>query len=301
MVFGNRDDRSGTGVVFSRDPGTGEPTPTGEWVARAQGDELVSGHRTPQPIESLVVGDPAVAAELLAAVRLLERDARDAVEVEFTVESGRLHLLQRRVAKRSAPAAVRIAVDLCRAGLIDRSTAVSRISSGHVQAMVAAGRLVDGGGELVTGLAASPGTACGRALADVDDALEAASAGEPVVLVRPFTSPRDVVAMLQAVAVVTEQGGATSHAALVCREAGLPAVVGCGPGIRDLLDGRLVTVDGTSGRVFEGDRTTTSRGLTDASSDAVLRTLVRWAVEASGADGLSADHALAPVSGAATG
>jgi pyruvate,orthophosphate dikinase len=293
MVFGNRDDRSGTGVVFSRDPGTGAPGLTGEWVAGAQGDELVAGLRTPRPIRSLAEAQPAVAAELARAVEALERDAGDAVEVELTVESGRLHLLQRRVAKRSARAAVRIAVDLCEAGLIDRPTAVARISSDHVRAMAGAGRLVDGGVELVAGLAASPGTAAGRAHTDVDAALAAAEAGEPVVLVRPFTSPRDVVAMLQSVAVVTEQGGSTSHAALVCREAGLPAVVGCGTGTRDLLGGRVVTVDGTSGRVYEGALATPAGG----PSDAALRTLVTWAVEGAGADDLPPDHVLAPLSG----
>ena len=293
MVFGNRDDRSGTGVVFSRDPGTGAPGPTGEWVARAQGDELVSGLRTPAPLGSLAEAEPAVAAELARAVAVLECDAADAVEVEFTVESGRLHLLQRRVAKRSAPAAMRIAVDLCDAGLIDRPTAVARITSDHVRAIVGAGRLVDGGVELVAGLAAGPGTAVGRAHTDVDAALEAADAGEPVVLVRPSTSPRDVVAMLQSVAVVTEQGGATSHAALVCREAGLPAVVGCGAGARDLLGGRVVTVDGTSGRVFDGDLVAATGGPTDPA----LRTLVAWAVEAAGGGDLPAGHVLAPVAG----
>jgi len=253
----------------------------------------VSGLRTPAPLGSLAEAEPAVAAELARAVAVLERDAADAVEVEFTVESGRLHLLQRRVAKRSAPAAMRIAVDLCDAGLIDRPTAVARITSDHVRAIVGAGRLVDGGVELVAGLAAGPGTAVGRAHTDVDAALEAADAGEPVVLVRPSTSPRDVVAMLQSVAVVTEQGGATSHAALVCREAGLPAVVGCGAGARDLLGGRVVTVDGTSGRVFDGDLVAATGGPTDPA----LRTLVAWAVEAAGGGDLPAGHVLAPVAG----
>jgi pyruvate,orthophosphate dikinase len=226
-------------------------------------------------------------------VTALEADLRDVVEVEFTVETGRLHLLQRRTAKRSARAAVRSAVDLCRDGLIDRATAVARIPAHQAAALAGERRPVDGGTELARGLPASPGTAAGTAVGDVDRALELAAAGTPVVLVRPTTSPRDVVAMLQSVAVVAELGGASSHAALVCREAGLPAVVGCGPGIIERLAGRLVTVDGTSGRVLDGDRTGASvREEADSA-----RTLVAWAIEGLGGDRLPPGHPLAPLVG----
>jgi pyruvate,orthophosphate dikinase len=296
MVFGNRDDRSGTGVAFSRDPATGEPGLTGEWIARGQGDELVSGRRTPQPMASLAAAEPEVAAALAEAVAVLEADLRDVVEVELTVETGRLHLLQRRTAKRSARAAVRSSVDLCREGLIDRATAVARIPSHQADALAAERGTLDGGTELARGLPASPGTAAGTAVGDIDQALDLAEDGHPVVLVRPATSPHDVVAMLQSVAVVTERGGSSSHAALVCREAGLPAVVGCGPGTIDRLVGRPVTVDGTTGRVLDGDRT----GVTAGEDGAAVRTLVAWAVEGLDTDRLPADHPLASLAGCFT-
>ncbi len=255
MVFGNRDDDSGTGVLFTRDASTGEPVVTGDWLARAQGEEVVSGSRTPLTLDALGARHPALHAELLRVAALVESELHDMADIEFTVESGRLYVLQSRVGKRSPRAAVRIAVDLVREGRIDRATAVDRISREHaarlIEADAAAHRDHGAAPVLATGTGIGTGVATGVAVADVDEAEERAAAGEEVVLVRGMTSPEDVPAMFQSVAVVTETGGPTSHAALVCREIGLPCVVGCGEGTIEALWGRTVTVDGTTGRVYD--------------------------------------------------
>ncbi|WAL49331.1 pyruvate, phosphate dikinase [Rhodococcus pyridinivorans] len=253
MVFGNRDDRSGTGVMFSRDPATGENTLYGEWLATAQGEDVVSGEKTPNPLITVEELLPEVYPDLERIARVLEREHHDLVDIEFTVESGKLYVLQCRAGKRSPQAAVRIAVDLVREGLITGDEAVTRVSAEQAASLatnhaVHADRTV-----LATGLGAGPGVAVGQAVSDIDDALDLASSGTPVVLVRPSTAPDDVPAMFESVAVVTELGGATSHAALVCREIGLPCVVGTGAGAVAKLTGLTVTVDGTTGSVYEGD------------------------------------------------
>ncbi|HEY1840352.1 MAG TPA: pyruvate, phosphate dikinase [Mycobacterium sp.] len=255
MVFGNINANSGAGVVFSRNPMTGADEEFGEWLAGGQGDDVVSGTVDVEPIAALRSQQPAVYDELINAARSLERLAADVQEVEFTIEDGTLWLLQTRAAKRSAQAAVRLALQLLRDGLIDEAETLRRVAPAHVEALLQpslqpetqmAARL------LATGQPAGPGVASGRAYTEVDAAIDAADRGEDVILVRNHTSPDDIHGMLVARGVVTETGGATSHAAVVSRELGRAAVVGCGSGVAQSLAGRLVTVDGNEGEVREG-------------------------------------------------
>lgn len=275
MVFGNRDDRSGTGVVFSRDPSTGAPGLAGEWMPRGQGEDVVSGAVTPEPVASLATAMPAVHEEIARAVTGLEQAYADMVDVEFTVESGRLYILQARAGKRSATAALRIAVELAETGVVDRATGLGRLTADHARSHL--DTRAAGDGEVVArGTPAGPGAATGVVVDDPDDALDADG---PVVLVRPFTAPEEVPAMYASVAVVTEHGGATSHAALVAREAGLPCVVGCGEGTTAALAGRTVTVDGARGLVLDG-------AVGTAGSDVAApweSTLLTWVAERAGA------------------
>lgn len=253
MVFGNRDAHSGTGVVFSRDPATGAAHLFGEWLAQAQGEDVVSGERTPETIDEFATHDATLFAQLHDVATTLEREHRDLVDIEFTVESGTLYMLQCRSGKRSARAAVHIAVDLVNEAVIDKDEALARVSDDQIRTLLEDSTVTAGAQALATGVAAGPGSATGTVYTDTDAACAAAAAGESVVLVRPSTSPVDVPAMFESVAVVTEVGGTTSHAALVCREIGVPCVVGCGTGISDALAGQTVTVDGTTGTIYAGD------------------------------------------------
>ncbi|MFF0148168.1 pyruvate phosphate dikinase [Amycolatopsis sulphurea] len=253
MVSGDTDDESGTGVLFTCNPMTGRPEPYGEWLPRARGDDLVAGRRTPQPVDLLARHLPRAHTQLLAAGRSLEQVARWPQDIEFTVERGRLWLLQTRDAQCAPVAAVRIAVTLWRAGLIDVSHALQRVGprrlaelGRHRSATPAAGV------PLCRGVPASPGVASGTVVTDPEHARRRADAGHDIVLARPRTDPGDVPAMFAARAVLTEVGGATSHAAIVCRELNLPCVVGCGPGTLTPLQGRQVTVDGDTGAIFPG-------------------------------------------------
>ena len=281
MVFGNLDADSGTGVLFTRDPNTGEPGLFGEWLAKAQGEDVVSGERTPQPLSALAEAQPGNHAELERIARILEEDHRDMVDVEFTIESGTLYVLQARAGKRTALAAARIAVDMANEGLIDRRTALDRVTPEQARQLEEQGGGAVGGDRLATGLGASPGVGKGVAVTDTDEALRLADAGESVVLVRPATSPEDVPAMFVSAAVVTEHGGGTSHAALVCREIGLPCVVGCGDGTMGALDGRTITVDGTAGVVLDGAVGTAGGG----AGQELIETLTAWAGELTGRTG----------------
>jgi pyruvate, orthophosphate dikinase len=255
MVFGNINTKSGAGVVFSRNPMTGEADEFGEWVPGGQGDDVVSGTVDVEPIAALRDRQPAVYDQLIGAARALERLASDVQEIEFTIQDGTLWLLQTRPAKRSAQAAVRLALQLLGDGLIDEAETLRRVTPAHVEALLQpslqpetrlAAKL------LATGLPAGPGIASGRAYTEVDQAIEAADRGEDVILVRNHTSPDDIHGMLIARGIVTETGGATSHAAVVSRELGRAAVVGCGSGVTESLAGRLVTVDGYDGEVRDG-------------------------------------------------
>ncbi len=253
MVFGNRDARSGTGVLFSRNPNTGEPPAWGEWLVGGQGEEVVSGRTTPKRLDDLATSLPEVHRQLLDAATVLERDAADIQDIEFTVESGKLWLLQARSAKRSARAALRAAVAMADEGLISERDATSRVGAEQIRTVLRPSfGGVPGGEPMVRGEPACPGSASGTVVTDPDEADRRGNAGEDVVLVRPTTSPDDLHGMIGARAVVTELGGATSHAAVVSRELGRPCVVGCGEGTLAALAGREVTVDGTAGAVWPG-------------------------------------------------
>lgn len=255
MVFGNLGPNSGAGVVFSRNPMTGASDVSGEWLPGAQGDDVVSGTVDVEPITTLREQQPRIYDVLSAAARRLESVSSDVQELEFTVEEGTLWLLQTRAAKRSAQATVRLALRLRRDGLIDDTEVLRRVTPAHVDALLQPAlqpetRLT--AAVLAKGLAASPGVASGRAYTDVQAAVDAAERGEDVILVRSHTSPDDIHGMLVARGVVTETGGTTSHAAVVSRELGRVAVVGCGSGVAESLAGKLVTVDGSSGEVLDG-------------------------------------------------
>ncbi len=282
MVFGNRDDRSGTGVAFSRDPSTGEPAPYGEVLFRAQGDQVVGGTAATRPLSDLAEREPAVGAALRAGLSRLERHYRDVCQVEFTFESGRLWFLQVRAGGLVGGAAVRAAVDLADEGLIDRRTAVDRVSA-HDLASARTPRIRAGGEVLTRGQGASPGVAAGRIALTADRAVRMAAAG-PVLLVRPHTSPLDLHGMAAAAGILTGRGGPASHAAVVARSMGKPAVVAATglvvdpaagslrAGDRVLPEGTLVTIDGTGGEVVLGDP-----GSTTAAAGPHLRRLLAWA------------------------
>ncbi|MFI6772546.1 pyruvate, phosphate dikinase [Nocardia sp. NPDC050412] len=275
MVFGNLDALSGTGVLFSRNPNTGARAVFGEWLVGGQGEDVVSGRTTPRPLDELAVTLPQVHRQLLAAAELLERDGRDIQDIEFTVESGRLWLLQSRPAKRSARAAVRAAVAMADEGLIDADEALRRVDADQVRTVLRPASGDDTGlSPLAQGESACPGLASGIVVTDPDEAETRSAAGEHVILARPTTSPDDLHGMIAAQAIVTELGGATSHAALVSRELGRPCVVGCGAGVVEALVGRIVTVDGGAGTVWPGQ---VSGKAVEASVIEDIERLAQWA------------------------
>ena len=254
MVFGNLNDRSGTGVIFSRNPLSGDPTPFGEYLPRAQGEDVVSGRFTPQPLQAMKDKEPRAHAALLEAAAQLERQQGDIQDIEFTVQGGELFLLQARSAKRAPHAAVHAAVAMVEEGLIGIDTALTRVTPEQVLSLLLP-RLQDGAAatadSIAKGEGACPGVASGVFVADSDEAERRAAQGEAVILVRPTTSPEDIHGMIAARAVVTEQGGSTSHAAVVSRALGRPCVVGIGEssGIRC---GETGTLDGGAGLVYAG-------------------------------------------------
>ncbi|MGH3556066.1 MAG: pyruvate, phosphate dikinase [Mycobacterium sp.] len=255
MVFGNMDSKSGTGVLFSRNPMTGTNEPFGEWLPCGQGEDVVSGTFDVEPVSSLRGEQPAVYDELMTAATTLERIAKDVQDIEFTVEHGKLWLLQTRVAKRSAPAAVRLALALRDEGLIDDVEMLRRINPAQIETLLQPSLKPEtrlAAPLLAKGLPACPGVASGTVHVDVDDAINAAEDGQDVILVRSATSPDDIQGMMAACGIVTEIGGATSHAAVVSRELHRPSVVGCGAGVAAALAGKQITVDGTEGEVREG-------------------------------------------------
>jgi pyruvate,orthophosphate dikinase len=275
MVFGNLDDRSGTGVLFSRNPLSGEAPSWGEWLTRGQGEEVVSGHHTPERLDVLRERMPEVHAALLRAAAMLEADARDIQDIEFTVESGRLWLLQSRVAKRSPLAAIHAAVAFAEEGLISKQEALRRLELEDVRQLPRLKLTPEAAKQLplVVGEPASPGVATGIVVTDSEQAEVAVRRGEDVILARATTSPDDLHGIIAAQGLMTEQGGATSHAAVVSRELGRPCVVGCGSGTVTALAGRRVTLDGASGRVWAGNLALDE---TDEASSADLHKLVEW-------------------------
>jgi pyruvate,orthophosphate dikinase len=278
MVFGNLGADSGTGVFFTRDPLTGAPEPYGEWLPGGQGEDVVSGTHAVQTLADLADQLPTVHAELIEAGRVLEREHGDVQDIEFTVEHGRLFLLQTRAAKRSPAAAVRTAVDFAESGVIDRATALLRVTPDQVatvlQPRLAAG--AEAAEVLARGEPACPGVASGVVVGDSETADLAAAEGRDVVLVRPTTSPEDIAGMIAARAVVTELGGSTSHAAVVTRALGRPCVVGVGTGVTTDWPGRQITVDAGKGVVYAGLLATEAVRTED---DPALSRLWQWARE----------------------
>ena len=293
MVFGNLGLDSGTGVLFTRSPATGEKTLYGEFLSNAQGEDVVAGVRTPQRIASLETDMPSVYEQLDQTARQLEAHYRDVQDIEFTVERGKLYILQTRAAKRTAPAAVRIAVDLVHEGVITETDALGRIAAEDVTQVLmprfvpeAKQQAADDGRLLAEGVGASPGAASGIVVMDPDRAVERAEAGERVVLVRHETSPDDVHGIIKAQAVLTSRGGMTSHAAVVTRGMGKPCVVGCeelhfdiaaGTATargKTITEGDVISVDGATGEVFVGEVATKAP---DPDEMAELNILLGWA------------------------
>ncbi|MHC4472976.1 MAG: pyruvate, phosphate dikinase [Planctomycetota bacterium] len=253
MVYGNMGETSGTGVAFTRDPSTGENKFYGEFLMNAQGEDVVAGIRTPLPIEKLGDVLPACYSQLLEVRETLENHYGDIQDLEFTIENGELFILQTRTGKRTAFAAIRIAVELVEQGLIDRETAIRRIEPQHLDQLLHP--MFDLEAErhpVAKGLAASPGAAVGRAVFTADDAEEWAARGESVILVRAETSPEDIGGMHAAKGILTSRGGMTSHAAVVARGMGKPCVAGCGALLVD-TEAKVAGVEATDARFGEGD------------------------------------------------
>jgi len=265
MVFGNLGDDCGTGVCFTRSPSTGENKLFGEYLINAQGEDVVAGIRTPVPIAALEKDMPEVYREFHRIAKLLEKHYRDAQDIEFTVERGKLYILQTRNGKRTAAAAVRVAVEMLHEGLIDEATAVSRVSPEQVEQLLHP--QIDAKAKhdvLVKGLPASPGAAVGRVVFDADEAAERGGKGEAVVLVRPETTPDDIHGLFASQGVLTSHGGITSHAAVVARGLGKPCVSGAEAVKIDLAaetftvgdvtvkKDDILTLDGSSGEVILG-------------------------------------------------
>jgi pyruvate,orthophosphate dikinase len=251
MVFGNKGDDSATGVAFSRDEVTGAPEPSGDFLVNAQGEDVVSGVRTPRDISELAEVMPKTYEQLMEILRTLESEYKNMQDVEFTVEEGRLYMLQTRNAKRPAQAAVRFAVDAVDEGLLTREQALRTIDAGALDALLhPTFDRSDGYEVLAQGVAASPGAAVGEIVFNATDAVSESTAGKDVILVRPFTEADDVAGFHAAKGILTSEGGKASHAALVARGMGVPAVTGAALAI-DLNAGE-VTIDG---QVFRaGDR-----------------------------------------------
>ena len=291
MVFGNMGDDSGTGVAFTRDPNTGEKVLYGEYLTNAQGEDVVAGIRTAPKISQMQTDMPEVYGEFLRIGEQLERHYRDVQDLEFTIERGKLYMLQTRSAKRTAAAAVRIAVDLVDEGVISKQEALGRIEPAHVDQLLRdqfdpAARA--SATRIAKGLNASPGAAVGRAVFDADTAVDWVGQGERVVLVRIETSPDDFHGMAVAQGILTARGGATSHAAVVARQIGKPCVAGCHELVIDygaltatangvtFAEGDWISVDGSTGEVFVGALPTVSARFEDQPE---LQTILGWADE----------------------
>jgi pyruvate,orthophosphate dikinase len=293
MVFGNMGDDSGTGVAFTRDPNTGEKVLYGEYLVNAQGEDVVAGIRTPQKISHLADEMPEAYAEFQRIASQLELHYRNVQDLEFTIERGRLYMLQTRDAKRTAAAAVKIACDMVDDGVITKAEAVARIEPAQVDQLLrdqfdpVAHKVAK---RIAKGLNASPGAAVGRAVFNADVAVEWVGRGEKVVLVRVETSPDDFHGMAVAQGILTARGGATSHAAVVARQIGKPCVAGCAELVVDyatktahstdsglsFAEGDWVSVDGSTGEVFVGALPTVSARFEDQPE---LQRVLGWADE----------------------
>lgn len=284
MVFGTAPGFSGTGVMFTRHPSTGEPVPMGDWLPQAQGEDVVAGTHRTEPLTALADSAPELWSQLVKIAERLELHVQDMCDIEFTIESGELWILQYRRGKRSPLADVRIAVDLANDAsfAVQPADAVRRIAPETVAALLAERRVRQGAQALAAGLGASPGTATGRASFSIDAALERAELGEDIILVRPETSPDDIPGMDVARGILTSTGGLVSHAAIVAREWCKPAVVGLvqlvftddGASIagQAIAEGDELTIDGATGQVFLGKVETAS-----SRTNGPVDELIQWA------------------------
>ena len=296
MVFGNMGWNSGTGVAFTRDPGTGEKKLYGEYLMNAQGEDVVAGIRNTQPILEMKENLPEVFAQFQDITKKLEKHYNDMQDVEFTIENGRLWMLQTRNGKRTAKAAIKIAVDMANDGVIDKETAVMRVDPEQVNQMLhpqfddATIEAARKEGKLfATGVNASPGAAVGQVYFDADKSeAMAEEEGQDVIMVRPFTKPDDVHGMLASKGILTSEGGATSHAAVVARQFGVPCVVGASMMVIDpvkrvmtsngktVKEGEWISLDGATGEAFIGKLELSAPNLEEQEE---LMTLLSWADE----------------------
>lgn len=288
MVFGNRDDQSGTGVGFTRNASTGENAPYGDFLLRAQGEDVAAGNHTTQDLDDMKLVFPDVYAELLEIFERLERHYADMCDTEFTIEQGKLWMLQTSVGKRGGAAALKMAVDMTKGTgtgkdrwKITREQALLRVTAEHLDAVLHP-QFEGKGAVIATGLGASPGAAVGAAYFTADEAADAADRGEPVILVRNETSPEDVHGMMEAEGILTARGGLVSHAAVVARGWGTPAIVGAEAikitdkqftvGSITVREGDTISIDGTTGEVVLGEMATA-----DAELPTEFATMLEWA------------------------
>lgn len=281
MVFGNLGYDSGTGVMFTRNPSTGERKLYGEWMLNAQGEDLVSGVRTPEPIDSMREKFPKIYEELLIVADKLERHFKDMMDVEFTIEQGKLYILQTRSGKRNSIAAARIAFEMYNEGIISKEEAIKRVSAISSQGITIQQRDPTAEVEvLARGLPASPGLAIGIVVFDPEEAVIEKEKGKKVILVRPETSPEDIQGIMAAEGVLTSRGGMTCHAAIVTRSLNKPCIVGCEDikvdleaeacyvckgsiSVTTIRKGAVITLDGTTGEVIMGEVPTVAQKLSE--------------------------------------
>jgi pyruvate,orthophosphate dikinase len=291
MVFGNFDNNSATGVCFTRNPSTGEKLLYGEYLTNAQGEDVVAGVRTPKKIVDMAAEMPKMYEELLANIGRLEKYYRDMQDIEFTIEQGKLFLLQTRNGKRTAAAAIKVAVDMVKEEIITKEEALMRVEPLQLNQLLLPSFVADdkqkaktAGRLLATGLNASPGAAIGKIVFNPDEAEKRALSGEKIILVRIETCPDDIHGLVPAQGVITSRGGMTSHAAVVARGMGKPCVAGCEAlkinldreemvvGTKTFKNGDIVSIDGTTGEIFEGAILTSEP---DFSED--FRHILQWA------------------------
>jgi pyruvate, orthophosphate dikinase len=286
MVFGNMGETSGTGVAFTRNPSTGENKLFGEYLINAQGEDVVAGIRTPQDIETLKIAMPDIYDEFVKITHILENHYKDMQDIEFTIENEKLYILQTRNGKRTAKAAINVAVELVQEGIIDEEEAIMRIEPNQLDQLLHPNfeeKSLKDAKLIAKGLPASPGAGCGRVYFNAEDVVKAAEKGEDVVLVRLETSPEDIEGMIVAQGILTARGGMTSHAAVVARGMGKCCVAGCGEikvdefykeiTVGDLVikEGDYISLDGSTGCVYLGEVNKTEVALTGN-----FETLMNW-------------------------
>lgn len=268
MVFGNMGETSGTGVAFTRNPATGENKLFGEYLINAQGEDVVAGIRTPQDISTLQNVMPEIYDQFVKVTHILENHYKDMQDIEFTIENEKLFILQTRNGKRTAKAAINVAVDLVEAGIIDKKEAIMRVEPNQLDQLLHPtfeDKALKEATVLAKGLPASPGAACGKVYFNADDVVAAVEGGEKVLLVRQETSPEDIEGMVKAEGILTARGGMTSHAAVVARGMGKCCVAGCGEikvdeaakeiraGELTIKEGDFLSIDGSTGKVYLGE------------------------------------------------